>query len=208
MRSLRSHPVAILREIIGLRQKDLAKLVNMSPRTIQAVEVGALALSERLATQISSATGVDVAWLLDGKPEATPKCSFELPGTQYGTPYTKAQFETYRAYFQPGPGRITVNNMVRDTTRVWAKSAKEMEIVTGSFRARKSQDQQLLQKIRQILETTRAEQAGPLVRWKVGRFIDNLCQEMDIALPEKKKSGAPEAGDADSSRASKGSKND
>lgn len=80
------HPVAVLRKIIGLGQKELANLCGCSPRTIQAVELKQLALSEDLATRIEATTGANVAWLLAGDPSAPPLDSLNMG-------YEKAAFE-------------------------------------------------------------------------------------------------------------------
>src|SRR5262249_44490509 len=60
------HTLAILRTTIGLTQKELADLVGRAPRTIQAIELKHLPLSEELALRIASETGVDESWLLQG----------------------------------------------------------------------------------------------------------------------------------------------
>lgn len=73
------HPVAVLRKIIGLRQKELADLVGVNEATIQSVELGPgrLKLSERLAQRISHETAVDLGWLLNGDPTARPTCKYD-----------------------------------------------------------------------------------------------------------------------------------
>jgi transcriptional regulator with XRE-family HTH domain len=59
----RKHVLCILREIIGLTQKQLAQLVGASRPTIQAIELGHLRLSDHLAHRVSEETGVSVHWL-------------------------------------------------------------------------------------------------------------------------------------------------
>jgi DNA-binding XRE family transcriptional regulator len=92
------HPVAILRKVIGLGQKELADLCNCSTRTIQAVELVKLPLSESLATRIARATGARLEWLLAGDVSVPP-----TPGTSVtpffclGEAYTKDVFERHRA---------------------------------------------------------------------------------------------------------------
>lgn len=60
--------LAILREFSGLSQRNLADMVGRTIHTIQAVEQHKLALSPRLASSISHATGVTINWLLDPQP--------------------------------------------------------------------------------------------------------------------------------------------
>jgi len=62
--------LAVLRNFLGLNQRELAGLADCSTRTIQAVELCTLKLSEKLATKISKATGASRDWLLQGDPDA------------------------------------------------------------------------------------------------------------------------------------------
>ena len=99
------HTLAILRRIIGYTQQELALLVGRSPRTVQAIEIGRLALSEDLAVEISHATGVSVRWLLEGNiavPAATAMSDM---------PFSKKIFEETRASIALGkdPNPLTIN---------------------------------------------------------------------------------------------------
>jgi transcriptional regulator with XRE-family HTH domain len=95
------HPVAVLRDRIGLGQKELAQLVKKSIATIQAIELGKLRLSGDLAMKISVETGVDARWLLRGDPAAPPPPDMMI-AQEYlsGRPdkdYSKEVFERVRA---------------------------------------------------------------------------------------------------------------
>ena len=72
--SPRRHTVAVLRLLLKLTQKEFADLMGVSPKTIQAVELGSLKLSDTLAERISLRTGASIDWLLSGKPETPPTC--------------------------------------------------------------------------------------------------------------------------------------
>jgi transcriptional regulator with XRE-family HTH domain len=90
------HPLAVLRQVIGLGQKELADLIKKSPATIQAIELGKLKLSEELALKISVETGVSIKWLLNGDPQAEPAIEFgPLPGPEER--FTREHFEWVRA---------------------------------------------------------------------------------------------------------------
>lgn len=91
------HPLAILRQIIGLGQKELGDLVNRSPRTIQSVELGRHALSEELAHRIAHETGVAYSWLADANPQVQPW----VVGAPK-LPYQKHHFELTRALLAAG----------------------------------------------------------------------------------------------------------
>jgi len=86
------HTVAILRNVIGLGQKELAALVNVSPATIQSIELnsGRLSLSQSLGEKISYHTGVDLKWLMDNNTRK-PITS------RYGQPYTRESYEEHQA---------------------------------------------------------------------------------------------------------------
>lgn len=96
------HPVGVLRRIIGKTQQEFARLLgDYSHHTIEAIERGALRLSEGLAQQISEKTGINVGWLLRGDPKAPPLDTHERP-------YTKETFERARFHGpvieHPAPG--------------------------------------------------------------------------------------------------------
>jgi transcriptional regulator with XRE-family HTH domain len=60
------HPLALLRQVIGTSQKELADVLGKSAATVQAIELRKLALSEDLAAKIENETGVSADWLLAG----------------------------------------------------------------------------------------------------------------------------------------------
>jgi transcriptional regulator with XRE-family HTH domain len=83
------HPVAVLRNLIGLGQKELAELVGYSTITIQSIELGKLGLSRALAERIAEETGVDPNWLLAN--------DVKKPIVDYlGYPYTKMTYQVAR----------------------------------------------------------------------------------------------------------------
>ena len=82
-------PLAILRIELGLTQEKLGKLVGKARRTIQAIEIGKLRLTEDLAAEISEKTGISARWLLEGKPDAPMM-------TPEGEAYTKEVFDALR----------------------------------------------------------------------------------------------------------------
>jgi transcriptional regulator with XRE-family HTH domain len=88
--SSQSHTLAVLRILVGLTQKEMAAVLHCSAPTIQAIELGKLNLSEKLAGFASLQTGVNLAWLLEDdvtKPPINTK----------GKPYTKKTFEEFQA---------------------------------------------------------------------------------------------------------------
>src|SRR3954447_19679671 len=74
------HTLAILRTTIGLTQKELAVLTGRAARTVQAIELGQLPLSEELALRIAKETGVDEGWLLEGDTSVPPQMGRALLG--------------------------------------------------------------------------------------------------------------------------------
>jgi hypothetical protein len=62
--SLSQHPVARVRHILGLQQKELAALIKASARTVQDIELGKLPLSRSVAIRMMIVTGVRLESLL------------------------------------------------------------------------------------------------------------------------------------------------
>ena len=89
------HPVAVLRQILDLKQKELADLLECSADTIRSIELRRLGLSEELAERIAEATYVGVAWLLAGDPKAEPI-------DDIGQPYERTFFESAQANRRKG----------------------------------------------------------------------------------------------------------
>jgi hypothetical protein len=83
-------PLALLRNELGLGQKEFGELIERGRPTIQAIELGKLRLTEDLAAKVSAQTGISARWLLEGTPD-TPMVTPE------GKPYTKEIFETLQA---------------------------------------------------------------------------------------------------------------
>jgi DNA-binding XRE family transcriptional regulator len=82
--------LAVLRVLLGIGQKQMGELVGRSMRTIQAVELGQLKLSEELAVEIARQTGVSLDWLTAGDVSKPPV-------TWNGKPYSKKNFEEAQA---------------------------------------------------------------------------------------------------------------
>jgi transcriptional regulator with XRE-family HTH domain len=98
------HPLAVLRQIVGITQKELANLVGKSAATVQAIELGKLALSEELAAKIENQTGVSSDWLLDG--DVTRPIENAL-----GASYLKDDYELARAKNSKLPAAVDETSM-------------------------------------------------------------------------------------------------
>lgn len=99
------HPLATLRRLICLKQKEMADLIGCSLPTVQAIEYGKLKLSDKLATLISQKTGVDSFSLRAGLAAAS------LVGLRDhdGKPYTRKTYEHHQALlFAPAQDSIGV----------------------------------------------------------------------------------------------------
>lgn len=83
--ALNKTTVAVLRNIIEMTQEEFSVFVKVSRPTIQAIEIGKLKLSERLAAVISEKTGVRLGWLLDDDVTVPPVAI-------WGETYTKDTF--------------------------------------------------------------------------------------------------------------------
>jgi transcriptional regulator with XRE-family HTH domain len=97
------HPLAVLRQTIGISQKELAELVGKSISAIQAIELKKLDLSKELALTISLETGCSLRWLLDGDPSVPPSVDDAQPVfSEEDRKFSKATFERQRAYRAAG----------------------------------------------------------------------------------------------------------
>ena len=90
------HTLAVLRILLNLTQKEMAELAGCSRPTIQAVELGKLHLSDRLAGLIALRTGVALKWLLDNDVSVPPL-------TREGSPFTMEVFHETRALASSTP---------------------------------------------------------------------------------------------------------
>jgi len=84
--SSRKTTSAVLRDIIGIKVPEWAKILDRSPHTVCDLECGRLKLSPELATIMNYESGVSIRWLLDGDPSA-PAISAD------GRDYTEKIFE-------------------------------------------------------------------------------------------------------------------
>src|SRR3954470_4502146 len=86
------HTLAILRYTIGrdMTQKEMARLINRSPVTIQKIELCKLPLTETLGLEVGMRTGVDFEWLMKNDTNAP------IINAQ-GEPYTRETFEAVQA---------------------------------------------------------------------------------------------------------------
>lgn len=89
--SPRSHTLAVLRILVGLTQKEMAAALECSAPTIQAIELGKLKMSDRLAELCSLKTGISLNWLLKNDVNQPP---VDIMGRKY----TKSTFEDYQAH--------------------------------------------------------------------------------------------------------------
>jgi transcriptional regulator with XRE-family HTH domain len=97
--SLKRTTVAVLRAILSSESErtnyqkvsaaDFAELVGCSTATINSLEVGRLTLSESLGQKIAHATGVSLAWLLEGDVTVPPVA-------RDGEPYTAEVFARWQ----------------------------------------------------------------------------------------------------------------
>lgn len=98
--SSRRTTAAVLRQILGIKDFEMAEILGRSKYTIHNIESGRLELSHSLATKMFHETGISLDWLLNEDPNAPP-----ISGR--GEQYTKEIFEKAQAekiyYDQPHP---------------------------------------------------------------------------------------------------------
>src|ERR1700733_7798809 len=92
--------VAVLRQKIGLSVEEFGQLIGKSISTVTKLENGLLKLSVETAMKISNETGVEVKWLMAGKPKEDPNWIEE--GWNRKEPYNKELFEKIQAHKKTG----------------------------------------------------------------------------------------------------------
>ena len=94
--------ISQLRITLGINQGAFAKLLGRSLTAVQSLETGRLKLSKQLAGEISTRTGVNPRWLLDGNRE-------EAPYDMSGKPWSA---ETYKKLLTEVPHHLKDNDEV------------------------------------------------------------------------------------------------
>jgi DNA-binding XRE family transcriptional regulator len=89
-KSPQRHTLAVLRTIIGITQKEMAEILECSTPTVQAIELGKLKMSMKLAGNLFNQTSVNLDWLMAD--------DVSKPPTDYqDEPYTLETFEATQA---------------------------------------------------------------------------------------------------------------
>ncbi len=192
------HPLAILRTIIGLTQPKMAELVHRSPRTIQAIELGQLPLSEELALIVAQATGIDAGWLLEKNPATPPRKG--LTTAHFGkttNPYTREDYEFHRSIIEaPVATAQAATSAIRGATKTTGKPDGQavVELPAGVIKraliiakkdAQRAQDKLIVEAVDQLLAQTTATAASDLIRWKLRQFVQGLADENAVTLKLK-----------------------
>jgi len=189
------HPLAILRITIGLTQKEMAELVQRSARTIQAIELGQLPLSEDLALVVAQATGIDAGWLLEKNPATPPRKGLTAAhiGETTGA-YTREDYELHRSIMESpiatakeakaairAAAKNTFKNGGQDHVNIPASVTKRALIIAKKD-AQRTQDKLICEALDQLLAQTTATAASDLIRWKIRQFIQTLADENAVTL--------------------------
>jgi hypothetical protein len=136
----------------------MADMVRCSTRTIQAIELGQLRLSESLGERIAFETGVDLGWLMMND-TSTPI----IGDMEYGDTYTKEEYEQHRANIS---GVFTIDGEVELGTTMWR--AKGM----------------IGQLLGLYVDATYKRKLK-LFDWKVSKALDDIEQELGLSVPVK-----------------------
>ncbi len=84
------HTLAVLRTVIGITQKEMAGILECSVPTVQAIELGKLKMSLKLAGNLFNQTSVNLDWLMNDD-VTKPPTDFQ------DRPYTRQTFEQTQA---------------------------------------------------------------------------------------------------------------
>ena len=117
------HPLAILRRTIGLRQREMAELLECSLPTIQAIEYGHLKLSDKLAQSAAQKTGVSASWLRAG-------CGPIVDND--GKPYTRETYDKYhQMMFAPSKHPVRLEFELKLARSFFLMAMERMAILFG-----------------------------------------------------------------------------
>src|SRR4051794_25752931 len=187
------HTLAVLRTTIGLTQKEMAELVDRAPRTIQAIELGHLQLSEELALSIAKETGVDESWLLQGDTREPPSRGAALLAFSLEKrPYERKDYEWQRAWNEAPTAPQSELAEVVQRRRPPEQGGTEFRLTVPQAKAAvaaaqpvmlESMDEKLLAGITSFLKQTVKSEDALLVRWKLRRLLESLAKERAIKLP-------------------------
>ena len=187
-RSPLRHTLAVLRNTIGMGQKEMAELVGRSTRTIQAIELGQLQLSEDLAMRIAAETGIEVGWLLENDLSKPPIGRMANGVDRSLHPYDRRIFEWYRAWKETPLA-----------TEEQKKAKLEQLAATGELhfgmsdikRSRKEEtaepwkpyDKWLVSAMQCIIATSALSDYKELIHWKLNKALQEIAKEQSIELP-------------------------
>lgn len=186
------HPLAVLRSITGLTQKQMGDFVDRAARTIQAIELRKMPLTDELALRIAEATGVDEAWLFAGDPNTPPRKGLTLVQAGRGEgEYTKADFEFHRAFVETGYLTYEEWQATRAQAKAEGRLAQADEMHSRKLLVLETQseylkllDDDLKNELRLILSKSEHAEDRRLVRWKIRRFFEELAKEFSMEIPK------------------------
>jgi len=159
--------------MIGLTQKELAVLVGRATRTIQAIELEQLPLSEELALRIA---------------EEAPARRMELISLRNERgPYTKEDFEWARAYRETPAAteKQLAATIKRGPKKGEGFTLPEMKAAIKAAQPimMEAMDRKLLRAMVHLLRETTTEPTALLMRWKLRRLMEELAKERDVEFP-------------------------
>lgn len=141
------HPVAVLRQILGLSQPEFAPIVGIAESTLAKIESRRLRLSEENALRISTETGAGFRWLLNDDVTAPIL-------DENRKPYTEQEFARVRE--ARAQGRHP-NEREYDVSRIELHSD--------------------LRGLLQVLHSADKRGNLPLAGWRIHRFVNDLKNE-------------------------------
>ena len=153
-------------------------MLGRSTRTIQAVELCQLPLSEELAMRIGHETGVEVGWLLSGKADVAPPRGTSAFGLQRFAPggFTRKDYEQHRSWLELEPDQKSETELKAKTGGLSMAEVKTLA-KAATLRARKRADRELVASLKSLLESTATSANGDLARWKVRQSIKAIAEE-------------------------------
>ena len=196
------HPSAIrLRSCASPSASPSRKWPNSSsvpPRTIQAIELDKLPLSEELALRVAQATGIDAGWLLEKNPATPPRKGMTAAhGGETTGAYTREDYELHRSIMEAPiatakEAEATIRDAAKNTFKIGGQehvslpaSVTKRALIIAKQDAQRTQDKLIVEALDQLLARTTATAASDLIRWKIRQFIQAIADENEVTLELK-----------------------
>jgi hypothetical protein len=119
-----AHPARVIREILGLSQWEMGKLLDVSRDAVEKVENRRMPMPRDLAYRYRVATGCDLRL---GDPKTAKEGPIEVVAACDGEPYTRAFFDDYQRLMGSEEHLAYLTEQMKDRLGKLLNRAAEMD---------------------------------------------------------------------------------